>query len=105
MYLVSFGRAKTNLKVEAKDLQNIGVCWDSYHVIDTNSSSTAYVEFLYIVQKNNPQTKFFITIDHIQYNYNIVMLEDCDSNKVIAIATQPFEENGRLDRVQINWYI
>ena len=63
MYLVTFGRAETNYKVEAKNLQNIGVYWDSYHFIDSDSSSTAYTEFSYIVQKSNPQTEFFITIN------------------------------------------
>jgi len=59
----------------------------------------------YAVQKFRPETEFFITIGEIQYTYNIIMLEDCDTNRIIAIAAQPFREDGRLDTVQINWYI
>jgi len=107
MFLVSFGALKCRHKILNNKLENsmLGVSWNSYHFIDSDSSSIAYKEFLYMVQKSQPQTNFFITIGDIQYTYYITMLEDCIENKVIAIAAQPFEENGRLGQTQINWYI
>ena len=105
MYLISFGKAKLLYKVKAKDLQNIPLAWYSYQPVYKTKLSLAQTEFIYAVQKFRPETEFFITIGEIQYTYNIAMLEDCDANRVIAIAAQPFDESGRLDRVQINWYM
>ena len=104
MFLISYGKAETNFKVKANELQNIGVYWYQYRPIYKRKQSLAETEFAYAVQKFHPETEFFITPGNIQYTYYIVMLEDCDTNRVIAIAAQPFTEDGRLDRVQINWY-
>lgn len=104
MFLISFGKAETNFKVKADELQNIGVHWSSYHIVEADSLSKICTEFLHIVEKSQPETEFFIAPGTIQYTYNIIALEDCIKNKVMAIAAQPFRESGRLDRVQINWY-
>lgn len=105
MFLISYGKAETNFKVKANELQNIGVSWYQYRPIYKRKRSLAEIEFAYAVQKFQPETQFFITIGGIQYTYNIIMLEDCDTNRVVAIAAQPFTEEGKLDTVQINWYI
>ena len=105
MFLISYGRAETNFKVKANELQNIGVSWYKYQPIYKRKLVLAQTEFVYAVLKFRPETEFFVTIGEIQYTYNIVMLEDCDANRIVAIAAQPFGENGRLDAVQINWYI
>lgn len=105
MFLISFGKAKLQYKVEAKDLQNVPIAWYSYRAIWEKKLSLAQTEFIYVVQKFQPETEFFITIGEIQYTYNIAMLEDCDANRIIAIAAQPFREDGQLDRIQITWYI
>ena len=105
MYLISFGKAKTTFKVKANELQNIIVCWSGYQPIYKRKLVLAQTEFLYTVKKFWPETHFFITTGNIQYTYNVIMLEDCDNDKIIAIAAQPFKEDGRLDEVQINWYI
>ena len=107
MFLISFGALKCRHKILNNELENsmFGVSWNSYHFIDSDSSSIAYKEFLYMVQKSQPQTNFFITIGDVQYTYYITMLEDCIENRVVAIAAQPFREDGRLDVGQINWYI
>ena len=105
MFLISFGKAETNFKVKANELQNIGVSWYQYRPIYKRKLVLAQTEYLYAVIKFWPETEFFFTIDSLQYTYNIIMLEDCDNDRVIAIAAQPFREDGRLDVVQINWYI
>ena len=105
MFLISFGKAETNFKVKANELQNIGVSWYQYRPIYKRKLVLAQTEYLYAVIKFWPETEFFFTIDSLQYTYNIIMLEDCDNDRVIAIAAQPCREDGRLDVVQINWYI
>ena len=105
MFLISFGKAETNFKVKANELQNIGVSWYQYRPIYKRKLVLAQTEYLYAVKKFWPETEFFFTINSLQYTYNIIMLEDCDNDRVIAIAAQPFTEDGRLDVVQINWYI
>lgn len=105
MFLISYGKAKLRYKVQAKDLENLPTQWYQYQPIYKRKRSLAEIEFAYAVQKFRPETQFFVTIGEIQYTYNIIMLEDCDTNRVVAIAAQPFKEDGRLDRVQINWYI
>ena len=105
MFLVNYGRAETNFKVKTNELQNIMVSWYQYQPIYERKLELAQTEFLYIVQKFQPQTEFSITTGNIQYTYNIITLEDCDNDKIIAIAAQPFREDGLLDKVQINWYI
>ena len=104
MFLISYGKAETNFKVKANELQNIGVSWYQYRPMYKRKQFLAETEFAYAVKKFWPETEFFVTTENIQYTYNIIMLEDCDTNRVIAIATQPFEENGRLGQVQITWY-
>ena len=104
MFLISFGKAKLLYRVKAKDLQNIPITWYSYQPVYKRKLSLAETEFVYVVQKFRPETEFFVTVGEIHYTYNITMLEDCDTNRVIAIAAQPFKEDGRLDVVQINWY-
>lgn len=99
MFLISYGKAKLQYKVQAKDLENLPVRWYQYRLI------LGETEFVNIVQKFWPETQFFVTIGEIEYTYNVIMLEDCDANRVIAIAAQPFKEDGKLDTVQINWYI
>ena len=105
MYLISFGKAKLQYSIQAKDLENLPIQWYQYRPTFSEKQSLAEIEFAYAVQKFQPETEFFITIGEIWYTYNIIMLEDCDANRVIAIAAQPFKEDGQLDRVQINWYI
>lgn len=105
MFLISYGKAKLQYSIQAKDLENLPIQWYQYRPIYKRKQSLAETEFAYAVQKFWPETEFFVTIGEIQYTYNIIMLEDCDTNRVIAIAAQPFREDGRLDRVQINWYI
>lgn len=105
MFLISYGKAELRYKIQAKDLENLPIQWYQYRPIYKRKLVLAQTEFVHAVKKFWPETNFFITTNNIQYTYNIAMLEDCDSNRVIAIATQPFDENGRLDRVQINWYI
>ena len=105
MFLISYGKAETNFKVKVDELQNIGVYWYQYRPIYKRKLVLAQTEYLYAVQKFWPETEFSITTGTVQYIYNIIMLEDCDANRVIAIAAQPFGEDGRLDRVQINWYV
>lgn len=105
MYLISFGKAKLSYKIEAKDLQNIPIKWYEYKPIYKRMLSLAQTEFAYTVQKFRPETEFFITIGNIQYIYNIIMLEDCDTDRVIAIAAQPFGGSGKLEPIQINWYM
>jgi len=105
MFLISYGKVKLQYKVQAKDLENLPIQWYQYQPIYKRKQSLAETEFIYVVQKFRPETQFFVTIGEIQYTYNIIMLEDCDANRVIAIAAQPFEENGRLGQTQINWYI
>ena len=105
MFLISYGKAELRYKVQAKDLENLPVQWYQYRPIYKKKQSLIETEFAYAVQKFRPETQFFITIGETRYTYNIIMLEDCDANRVVAIATQPFREDGRLDRVQINWYI
>ena len=106
MFLVSFGALKCRHKILNNELENsmLRVSWNSYHFIDSDSYSIAYKEFLYMVQKSQPQTNFFITVGDVQYTYYTIMLENCDTNRVVAIAAQPFEESGRLGQTQINWY-
>ena len=104
MFLISFGKAELRYKVQAKDLENLPIQWYQYRFIHNTKQSLAEIEFAYAVQKFWPETEFFITTGEIQYTYNIIMLEDCDNHRVIAIAAQPFKEDGRLDRIQINWY-
>lgn len=104
MFLISYGKAETNFKVKANELQSIGVCWYQYQPVYNRKQSMAETEFAHTVQKFWPETKCFITTGTIQYTYNVLMLEDCDTDRVIAIAAQPFGEDGRFDRVQINWY-
>ena len=105
MFLISYGKAELRYKIQTKDLENLPVQWYQYRPIYKRKQSLAETEFVYAVQKFWPETKFFVTIGEIQYTYNIIMLEDCDNNRIIAIAAQPFKEDGRLDTVQINWYI
>lgn len=105
MFLISYGKVKSQHKVQAKDLENLSVQWYQYRPIYKRKQSLAETEFVYAVQNFQPETEFFVTVGEIQYTYNIIMLEDCDTNKVIAIAAQPFREDGRLDTVQINWYM
>ena len=105
MFLISYGKAELRYKVQAKDLGNLPIQWYQYRPIYKKKQSLIETEFAYAVQKFQPETQFFITIGETRYTYNIIMLEDCDANRVVAIATQPFREDGRLDRVQINWYI
>lgn len=105
MFLISYGKAELRYKVQAKDLENLPIQWYQYRPIYKKKQSLIETEFAYAVQKFRPETQFFITIGETRYTYNIIMLEDCDANRVVAIATQPFREDGRLDRVQINWYI
>ena len=105
MFLISYGKAELRHKVQAKDLENLPIQWYQYQPIYKRKQFLAEIEFAYTVQKFRPETQFFVTIGEVRYTYNIIMLEDCDTNRVIAIAAQPFKEDGRLDRVQINWYI
>ena len=104
MFLISYGKAELRYKVQAKDLENLSIQWYQYQPIYKRKQFLAEIEFAYVVQKFWPETKFFVTTGNIQYTYNIIMLEDCDTNRVIAIAAQPFREDGLLDTVQINWY-
>lgn len=101
MFLMSYGKAELRYKVQAKDLENLPIQWYQYRPIYKREQFLAEMA----VQKSRLETQFFVTIGEIQYTYNIAMLEDCDTNRVIAIAAQPFGEDGRLDVVQINWYI
>lgn len=106
MFLISYGKAELRYKVQAKDLENLPIQWYKCRPIYKRKQSLAETEFAYAVQKFRLKTEFFITTTgNIQYTYNIIMLEDCGTNRVIAIAAQPFKEDGRLDTVQINWYI
>ena len=105
MFLISYGKAELRYKIQAKDLENLPIQWYQYQPIYKKKQSLIETEFAYAVQKFRPETQFFITVGEIWYTYNIIMLEDCDTNRVVAIAAQPFGEDGRLDRVQINWYI
>ena len=105
MFLISYGRAELQYKIQTKDLANLPIQWYQYRPIYKRKLVLAQTEFVYAVQKFWPETEFFVTIGEIQYTYNIIMLEDCDNNRIIAIAAQPFKEDGRLDTVQINWYI
>ena len=100
MFLMSYGKAELRYKVQAKDLENLPVQWYQYRPICKRKQFLAEIA----VQKSRLETQFFVTIGEIQYTYNIAMLEDCDANRVVAIAAQPFGEDGRLDAVQINWY-
>ena len=105
MFLISYGKVELRYKVQAKDLENLPVQWYQYRPIYKTKQFLVETEFVYAVQKFRPETQFFVTIGEIQYIYNIIMLEDCDTNRIVAIATQPFREDGRLDVVQINWYM
>ena len=104
MFLISYGKVELQYKIQAKDLENLSTVWYKFRPIYKRKQSLAEIEFAYAVQEFRPETRFFFTIEEMLYIYNIIMLEDCDTNRVIAIATQPFGEDGRLDRVQINWY-
>lgn len=101
MFLMSYGKAELRYKVQAKDLENLPIQWYQYRPIYKRKQFLAEIA----VQKFRLETHFFVTIGEIQYTYNIAMLEDCDTNRVVAIAAQPFKEDGRLDTVQINWYV
>ena len=104
MFLINYGKIKLRYKIQAKDLENLPIQWHQYQPIYKKKQSLIETEFAYAVQKFRPETQFFITVGEIWYTYNIIMLEDCDTNRVIAIAAQPFKEDGQLDAVQINWY-
>ena len=105
MFLISYGKAELQYKVQAKDLENLPIQWYKYQPIYKRKQFLAETEFAHVVRNFWPEANFFFTIDSVQFIYNIIMLEDCDTNRVIAIAAQPFTEDGRLDVVQINWYI
>lgn len=105
MFLISYGKVELRYKVQAKDLENLPVQWYQYQPIYKRKQFLAEIEFVYAVQKFQPETQFFLTIGEMVYTYNIIMLEDCDANRLVAIAAQPFREDGRLDVIQINWYM
>ena len=78
-FLINYGKAKTNFKVKANELQNIVVSWYQYRPIYERKLVLVQTEFLHIVQEFQPQTEFFLTPGNIQYTYNIITLEDCNN--------------------------